>query len=106
MSRNVVGCYRMSLRVSQIWIALIFKQGLRESAVGLVHPYQIATVRQVCDFHAASLEDRCKRVNAVRCWLNEIAEEFASASRTHGVFSDRIEPSQPLHAVLRRMLQQ
>src|SRR5688500_7116736 len=97
----------MPFRISQVWIFLNLQQGFRESAVRLVHPDESFIVRQTFDLNTAAFEDRPNWANAAaRPGAEDKACQFAGPAGTHGVSSDSIEPSQPLHAILRRMLQQ
>src|SRR5215213_9532277 len=108
----------MSLRVSQIWITLGFKQRFRETAIRLIYPRQLCllwknalahfesdTLFSRRHFNSPTTEDLQKRLGIWRR-LDEKSEKLRGLARPYCFFPDRIETSQPLFAICRCVVQQ
>src|SRR5215211_5370350 len=108
----------MSLRVSQIWITLGFKQRFRETAIRLVYPRQLSLLWKNAvayfesytrfsrrHFNSPTTEDIQKRLGVWRR-LDKKSEKLRGLAWPHCFFPDRIETSQPLLAICRCMVQQ
>src|SRR5207237_10249104 len=107
----------MSLSVSQIWIMLHFQQRLRAGSIRLVHPDQFRSFRKytragfkICTLgsgdklNAASFENVHQRSIVRR--FNQKTKKLAWPARPHCFLTDRVEPSQPLLAICRGVVQQ
>src|ERR1041384_6395384 len=106
MRGYVVWRDRMSVGISEIWIMLIFQQGLRKCSVRLVHPDQNGLILQCAssdlevsalfrcgEFNTASRENTQHRVG-VPGKLNEVSEKLTRAARPHCLFAYTIKSLQ------------
>src|SRR6476619_3500419 len=118
MRRDIIRLNWMAGRIPEIWIMLNFEHCFREFTIRLVHPDQLRSVwkRTAGDvevrtfpgqrgLNSCPLEDRHQRRTTLRRF-DQKPKKLTRSSRAHGVCANRIEPAQPLLAIVRRMVQQ